>query len=76
MNTRELQYNYAKVEPPTFRCSACFTCSYEIPLEEYIPVPDPIGAYMDKYYNMNGDKMWYWDAEFTKLWVECPSHNM
>ena len=32
--------------------------------------------YKDKYYNLNGDQMWYWDAAFTQLWEECPSHNV
>ena len=70
-----LQYNYAQIDPVTFMCVGCFTSSYEIPIpEEYIVVPYPTDDYIYKYYNFNGDQMWYWDAEFTQLWEECPSH--
>lgn len=74
--SQQLQYNYAQIDPSTYCCVACFTCSYEIPLPEYIPVPEPLGAYVDKYYNLNGDQMWYWDSQFQNLWEECPSHNV
>lgn len=70
-----LQYNYAQIDLTTFRCVGCFTCSYEIPLPEYIEVPVADSNYHNKYYNINGDQMWYWDAEFTQLWEECPSHQ-
>lgn len=70
-----LQYNYAKISLDSGLCTSCFTCSYEIPLPEYIPIPTT-GDYVDKYYNINGDQMWYWDAEFTQLWEECPSHSV
>lgn len=70
-----LQYNYAQLNE-NFQCVACFTCSYEIPLSNYILLPDARNEYIDKYYNLNGDQMWYWDAEFTQLWEECPSHNV
>lgn len=71
-----LQYNYAQIELDTGRCHSCFTCSYEINDPEYIPVPYTTNDYANKYYNLNGDQMWYWDAEFTQLWEECPSHNV
>ena len=71
-----LQYNYAKIDLETGRCRNCRTYSYEIPLPEYIPVPYSTNDYTGKYYNLNGDQMWYWDAEFTQLWEECPSHNV
>ncbi len=71
-----LQYNYAQIDPTTYQCQACFTCTYLIPLPEYIAVPVYSNDYIDKYYNMNGDQMWYWDADFTQLWEECPSHNV
>lgn len=69
-----LQNNYAQLDTSTFRCVACFTCTYEIPLWNYIAVPEASGDYCDKYYNYNGDQKWYWDADFTQLWEECPSH--
>lgn len=69
-----LQYNYAQIELPSGKCTSTFTSSYQIPLPEYIEIPIFIGDYMDKYYNFYGDQLWYWDAEFTQLWEECPSH--
>lgn len=71
-----LQYNYAQIDLSTGRCVGCFTSSYEIPLPDYIEVPYTTNDYANKYYNINGDQMWYWDAEFTQLWEECPSHNV
>lgn len=71
-----LPYNYAKINLSTYQCVACRTYSYEIINDAYIPVPRISIDYVDKYYNMNGDQMWYWDAEFTQLWEECPSHNV
>lgn len=71
-----LQYNYATVNPTTFECVGCGTYSYEVPLWNYIEIPYATDDYMHKYYNYNGDQMWYWDAEFTQLWEECPSHNV
>lgn len=71
-----LEYNYAAIDPTTFQCRACFTASNQINLPTYIEVPYATNDYCDKYYNMNGDQMWYWDAEFTQLWEECPSHNV
>ena len=71
-----LPYNYAKINLSTGECVFCRTYSYEIPLPEYIPVPRAMDEYTGKFYNLNGDQMWYWDAEFTQLWEECPSHNV
>lgn len=71
-----LEYNYAAIDPTTFRCGACFTASNKINLETYIEVPYTTNDYIGKYYNMNGDQMWYLDAAFTQLWEECPSHNI
>ena len=70
-----LQYNYAQVDPETGRCNSCGTYSYEVPLYYYIPVPYATNDYYNKYYNFD-DGLWYWDAEFTQLWEECPSHNV
>ena len=71
-----LQYNYAKINLTTGECTSCGTFSYQIPLPEYIEIPYATDDYAHKYYNLNGDQMWYWDAEFTQLWEECPSHNI
>lgn len=68
-----LQYTYAKINLETGRCSSCMTCSYEINNPAYILVP-AVSEYAGKYYNINGDQMWYHDAAFTQLWEECPSH--
>lgn len=75
MSERRLQYNYARIDLQTGRCKGCGTYSYEVNNPAYIVIPTT-GDYYNKYYNLNGDKLWYWDAEFTQLWEECPSHNM
>ena len=62
-----LQYKYAQLDETTLQCVGCFTCTYEIPLWNYIEVEDLSLGYEDKYYNYNGDKLWYEDAEFTIL---------
>lgn len=74
--SQQLQYNYAQIILDTGRCASVFTSSYEIPLPDYILIPENEPDYYNKYYNINGDQMWYWDAEFTQLWEECPSHNI
>ena len=74
--SQQLQYNYAQLELPSCKCIATFTSSYEIPLPEYVEIPIFTSEYDDKYYNLYGDQMWYWDADFTQLWEECPSHNV
>lgn len=71
-----LPYNYAKIDTATGRCKSCGTYSYEINDPAYIPVPVASQEYRNKYYNINGDQMWYHDAAFTQLWEECPSHNV
>lgn len=70
-----LQYTYAKVRLDSGLCVGCMTYSYEINNAAYIRVPT-LDDYIGKYYNINGDQMWYLDAEFTQLWEECPSHNV
>lgn len=60
-----LQYNYAQIDPVTFRCLGCFTSSYEIPIPtEYIEVPYPSNDYLDKYYSFDTD-LWYEDSAMT-----------
>lgn len=71
-----LPYNYAKIKVLTGECTSCGTSSYQINNPAYIEVPTASGDYVGKYYNLNGDQMWYWDAAFTQLWEECPSHNV
>lgn len=71
-----LEHNYAVVDTMTGLCGGCFTASDEINHPAYIVVPYATDDYIDKYYNINGDQMWYWDAEFTQIWEECPSHNV
>lgn len=70
-----LQYNYAKINLTTGRCTSSGTFSYEINNPAYIPIPET-GDYVGKYYNLNGDQLWYHDPAFTQLWEECPSHNV
>ena len=69
-----LQYTYAVIVLDSGLCRGCVTKSYEVIHEAYIRVPT-LDSYVGKYYNINGDKMWYHDAAFTQLWVECPSHS-
>ena len=71
-----LPYNYAQIDPTTYRCRGCKTYSYEINNVYYIPIPYTTDDYLDKYYDLNNTKLWYHDAAFTQLWAECPSHNV
>lgn len=72
--SQQLQYNYAIIIVETGFCGACITASNETIHPSYIEVPYATNDYMGKYYNAENG-MWYWDAEFTQLWEECPSHN-
>lgn len=56
-------------------CGACYTSSSHIVHPSYIEIP-ALDDYVGKYYNYNGDQMWYWDSQFQNLWEECPSHNV
>ena len=71
-----LQYNYAVININTGFCGACITSSAQTIHPSYIEVPYTTDDYVGKYYNINGDQMWYWDSKFTQLWEECPSHNV
>lgn len=75
-----LQYNYAQIDLSTGECIGTFTASYQIPSTHTqfveIPVLSDEYDYEGKYYNINGDQLWYHDAAFTDLWEECPSHNV
>lgn len=70
-----LQYNYAGIDLETGECMSCGTYSYQVVHPAFIEIPVVTDDYVGKYYNLNGDQMWYWDAEFTQLWEECPSHE-
>ena len=65
-----LQYNYAVIDA-NGRCYACQTSSVEVPLSNYILVPEHTNDYYNKYYNRE-DGLWYLDAEFTQLWENAP----
>jgi hypothetical protein len=69
-----LQYNYAVLDANDC-CGGVVTYSIEVPLDNHILIPEMNNDYMYKYYNRE-NQMWYWDAEFTQLWEECPSHNV
>ena len=75
-----LEFNYAQIEISTGKCITTFTSSYQIPSSfiEYVEIPvwNDEYDYRGKYYNLNGDQLWYWDSAFTQLWEECPSHNV
>ena len=71
-----LEYNYAIIDTITGQCGGCLTQTYALNHPAYVAVPEATDDYVDKYYNINGDQMWYWDAEFSQLWEECPSHNV
>ena len=71
-----LAYNYAKINLTSGMCTSVGTYSYQVNNPAYIEIPEHDGGYAGKYYNLNGDQMWYWDAAFTQLWEECPSHNI
>lgn len=72
----QLEYNYAVINTTTGMCGACFTTTTRRDSPAYIEVPYTTDDYVRKYYNLNGDQMWYWDENFTDLWEECPSHNV
>ena len=66
MNTMRLAYHYAQINLETGECVACFTCSYEIPLPNYIRIPSYKGEYVGLFYNQQ-DGLWYTDGSFTVL---------
>ena len=66
-----LEYNYCKINLETGECIFCATYSYQVPLAEYILVPEANSGYRGKFYNQ-ADELWYLDAGFTQLWEEAP----
>ena len=58
-----LEYNYA-ILGENNRCVGCRTYSCEVPLDNYIPVPDARNEYVGTYYNPDTD-LWYIDSAMT-----------
>lgn len=58
-----LPYNYAILDENNC-CVGCRTYSYNIPLENYIPISSLNYDYLGKYYK---EGLWYTDSEFTIL---------
>lgn len=71
-----LEYNFAVINVTTGRCGACYTTTTYVNHPSYVEVPYATNDYIGKYYNLNGDQMWYHDELFQNLWEECPSHNV
>lgn len=59
-----LQYNYAIIDE-NYCCTGCKTCTYEIPLPNFIPVPAINDGYIDKYYNPTDGLFYYEPAYIT-----------
>lgn len=60
-----LPYTYAIIDENN-RCMACRTYSYEIPLDNYIPVPVLTDEYTGKYYNP-ADGLFYYEPEYITV---------
>ena len=71
-----LQYNYVSINLESGEVTGCVTVTYVVDHPQWIEVPVATSDYVGKYYNVNGDHLFYWDTEFTDLWEECPSHNV
>ena len=69
MNTNErsmnLAYNYAIINA-NYRCTGCKTYSYEVPLDNFIPVPSIHDDYIGKYYNP-ADGLFYFELEYITV---------
>lgn len=63
-----LLYNYAVLDE-NYRCTGCGTYSYQVPLDNFIPVPDARDEYVGTYYNPSTD-LWYEDASYNILATE------
>lgn len=63
---RRLQYNYARIDLETGKCTACMTFSYEANHPEWFAIPKASSDYVGKYYF---DGLWYEDAERTIPWT-------
>lgn len=60
-----LAYTYCILDENN-RCVGCRTCSYEVPLDNYILVPRLNDNYLDKYYSYETG-LFYYDAECTQV---------
>lgn len=60
-----LPYNYAILDVNNC-CVGCRTYSYQVPLNNYIPVPRTSDEYIDKYYSYETE-LWYYDQECTQI---------
>ena len=60
-----LQYTYAILDENNC-CVGCRTYSYEVPLNNYIPVPHVNEDYIDKYYNWD-DGLFYYEPEYITV---------
>ena len=59
-----LAYTYCILDENN-RCVGCRTYSYEVPLDNYIPVPR-LGDYIGKYYNP-ADGLFYYEPEYITV---------
>ena len=60
-----LEFNYAILNDQ-YRCVGCKTYSYEVPLDNFIPVPDARNEYIGTYYNP-ADGNFYYDSAYTQI---------
>ena len=72
--SQNLQYNYICYNTTTGEVLYVLTSSYVINMDGWLEVPVYEEDYQHKFYNFAGDQKFYHDAEFTRLWEECPSH--
>ncbi len=62
-----LQYLYAVIDENNC-CVAVRTCTYEVPLDTYIPISVFTNDYMGKYYDPATEK-WYYEAELITEFI-------
>lgn len=60
-----LAYTYVILDANN-RCVGCKTYSYEVPLQNYIPVPSLNDGYLGKYYNPT-DGLFYYEPEYITV---------
>lgn len=60
-----LQYNYAILDENDC-CGGVVTYSCEVPLDNYILIPELNNDYMYKYYDRETET-WFYDAEHTQI---------
>lgn len=70
MATRRYAYYYAVIDPDLGdMCVAVHDTTNDCSSNpNYIPISEPNGNYLFKYYNRSNGK-WYTDAEFTTEWT-------